>query len=81
MNYENEQKVKHKNKQYINNKCPICLTEGLKWNLNIIKSDMHMFKCGHGICKTCYKQMQQTNRSENLCFSCPLCRLVRFLQN
>lgn len=52
-----------------NNQCPICLNENLKWNLNIKKSDMHMFKCGHGTCKECYNTLISTSE-----FSCPCCR-------
>ncbi len=57
-----------------NNTCPICLQEDLSWNLNYSKTQIEMFKCGHGTCKVCYQQMQQTNREQNKCFSCPLCR-------
>ena len=57
-----------------NNICPICLTENLLWNINYSKTQMEMFKCGHGTCKTCLKKLQQENRQENRGFSCPLCR-------
>ncbi len=51
------------------NKCPICLDENLEWNLNICKSQMHMFKCGHGTCKKClYKLLEKG------AFQCPMCR-------
>ena len=52
------------------NICSICLTENLKWHINICKSDMQMFKCGHGTCKSCYIKLK--NNSDD--FSCPLCR-------
>ena len=52
------------------NQCPICLTEELKWNIDICKSDMQMFKCGHGTCKTCYTNLIKTQEE----FSCPCCR-------
>ena len=52
------------------NTCPICLKDGLKWNLNIRYSDVQMFKCGHGTCKECYREMQ--NKISE--FSCPCCR-------
>ena len=52
------------------NECPICLTEDLKWNIDIYKSDMHMFKCGHGTCKSCYKKLINTTKE----FACPSCR-------
>ena len=52
-----------------NNTCSICLQEGLSWNLNYSKTEMEMFKCGHGTCKNCYKKMKTENS-----FSCPLCR-------
>ena len=52
------------------NTCPICLKEGLKWHLNIRYSDVQMFKCGHGTCKECYKEMQNKIKD----FSCPCCR-------
>lgn len=51
------------------NKCPICLTEDLSWNLNICKSDLHMFKCGHGVCKSCFPKLKQVGA-----FQCPMCR-------
>ena len=50
-----------------NNQCPICLKNNLVWNLNISKSDMQMFKCGHGLCKGCYQKKNIDN------FSCPSC--------
>lgn len=53
-----------------NNKCPVCLKDGLSWHLDICKSDMQMFKCGHGICKDCYIKLRNS-QSE---FSCPYCR-------
>ena len=52
------------------NECPICLTEDLNWNINICKSDMHMFKCGHGTCKSCYIKLINTTKE----FACPCCR-------
>ena len=42
-----------------NNTCPICLTSGLSWNLKYSVTQMEMFKCGHGLCKTCYKELKQ----------------------
>ena len=60
--------------QITDNQCPICMKENLVWNLNYDKTQMEMFKCGHGTCKACYKQLQQTNRSQSKSFSCPLCR-------
>lgn len=54
----------------VGNTCPICLVDDLKWNLNIYKSDMQMFKCGHGTCKSCYKELRNKCRE----FSCPCCR-------
>ena len=53
-----------------NNTCPICLTDNLKWNLNICKSDLQMFKCGHGTCKECYIKLKNMDTG----FSCPCCR-------
>jgi hypothetical protein len=57
------------------NKCPSCLKNGLRWNLNICKSDMQMFKCGHGMCIDCYRKQknEQKNKQEN--FSCPSCKI------
>jgi hypothetical protein len=52
------------------NTCPVCLTDELSWDLNHNKSQVEMFKCGHGTCKDCYKQL----RMKTDCFSCPLCR-------
>ena len=52
------------------NTCPICLNENLRWNLNICKSDMQMFKCGHGTCKECYKKLRNSQNE----FMCPCCR-------
>lgn len=52
------------------NTCPICLNENLKWNLNICKSDMQMFKCGHGTCKECYRNLRNSTEE----FFCPCCR-------
>ena len=57
-----------------NNTCPICLTDNLSWNLNYSKTQMEMFKCGHGTCKQCFQKMQQMNRTCEKSFSCPLCR-------
>ena len=57
-----------------NNTCPICLTDNLSWNLNYSKTQMEMFKCGHGTCKRCLQTMQQVNRTCEKSFSCPLCR-------
>ena len=53
-----------------NNECPICLETDKKWNINICKSDMHLFKCGHGTCKSCFNKLKTTEVG----FSCPLCR-------
>lgn len=53
-----------------NNECPICLEKNLGWDLDICKSDMHMFKCGHGTCKACFNTMRSTTQG----FSCPMCR-------
>ena len=53
-----------------NNTCPICLDENLSWHVNINLSDMELFKCGHGVCKTCYNKLK--NRKEE--FRCSLCR-------
>lgn len=53
------------------NTCPICLTEDLDWHVDISKSDMQLFKCGHGTCKACYVKLL-TSIEER--FSCPLCR-------
>lgn len=52
------------------NICSICLTENLKWHIDICKSDMQMFKCGHGTCKSCYVKLKNVSAE----FSCPLCR-------
>jgi len=52
-----------------NNTCPICLQEGLSWSSNYSKSQVEIFKCGHGTCKDCYKKIKSQNS-----FSCPLCR-------
>ena len=54
------------------NQCPICLTDNLCWNLDIQKSDMQMFKCGHGTCKSCYTKWK-TSKTE---FTCPTCREI-----
>jgi len=56
-----------------NNQCPVCLTDGLSWNLNHNKSQMEMFKCGHGTCKDCYSKIAQYTGFPRS-FSCPLCR-------
>ena len=50
-----------------NNTCPICINDNLNWNLNYGKSDIELFRCGHGICKSCYKKLQKP-------FKCCLCR-------
>lgn len=52
-----------------NNTCPVCLNDNLSWNLNICKSDMHMFKCGHGTCKTCLPKLRECGA-----FQCPMCK-------
>ena len=52
------------------NTCPICLKENLDWNIDIRKSKMHMFKCGHGTCKDCYTELI----SKCDVFKCPTCR-------
>ena len=52
------------------NTCPICLTSGLSWHLHINKSQMHMFKCGHGTCKDCFTKLRNSEAE----FSCPMCR-------
>lgn len=52
------------------NQCPVCLESGLSWNINITKSDMHMFKCGHGTCKSCFNKLRSSQKG----FCCPLCR-------
>jgi len=57
-----------------NNKCPICLVNGLSWNVRYAKTHMEMFKCGHGTCKQCYKQIQILNKKKGINFTCPLCR-------
>ncbi len=57
-----------------NNECPICFTQGLLWNINHQKTQIEMFKCGHGICKECYKNMCIANKTDERSFSCPLCR-------
>ena len=56
-----------------NNTCSVCLTENLSWNLHYSKTQMEMFKCGHGTCKECYRKMQQKNIRKNRHFSCPRC--------
>ena len=33
-----------------------------------------MFNCGHGTCKECFKHLQQNLITQNISFSCPLCR-------
>ena len=53
-----------------NNECPICMTEDLDWHIDIHRSDMHLFKCGHGTCKSCFNSL----RSTTVGFCCPLCR-------
>ena len=55
------------------NQCPVCLTDGLSWNLNHGVSQMEMFKCGHGTCKDCYRKIAPSTGCP-LSFSCPLCR-------
>lgn len=50
-----------------NNTCPVCMDENFNWNLNYIKSDIELFKCGHGTCKDCYKKMSKD-------FKCCICR-------
>ena len=52
------------------NTCPICLISDLNWNLHINKSDVHMFKCGHGTCKSCFIKLNNSSSQ----FKCPLCR-------
>ena len=52
------------------NECPICLERNLGWHIDIGKSDMHMFRCGHGTCKSCFNTLRSTTTG----FSCPLCR-------
>jgi len=59
------------------NTCSICLTENLKWHIDICKSDMQMFKCGHGTCKSCYVKLKNVSAE----FSCPLCRSQSQLHN
>lgn len=62
------------------NTCPICLVDDLTWDLNYKKSQVEMFKCGHGSCKCCYKELRsKTSQSTEfkgypLSFSCPICR-------
>ena len=51
------------------NTCPICLTDNLFWNINYSKSDVEIFKCGHGTCKECYQEIKKD-------FKCCLCREV-----
>ena len=74
-----ENRIRVRNKHQMihieNNQCPICLKDGLGWNLNICKSDMQMFACGHGTCKDCYRKLknQQEDRQEK--FSCPSCKI------
>ena len=53
------------------NQCQICYNSA--WYLNGIKtynkpSTIEFFKCGHGICTTCYDKMNKVN------FLCPFCR-------
>jgi hypothetical protein len=56
-----------------NNTCSICHTKELLWNLDYSKTQMEMFKCGHGTCKQCYRQMQLLNIKQDKSFSCPKC--------
>ena len=58
-----------------NNQCPICLKNDLVWNLNISKSDMQMFKCGHGTCKDCYRKLKNQQEDQQEKFSCPSCKI------
>jgi len=66
------------------------MDDNLSWNLNYNKTQMEMFKCGHGTCKPCYSKL--TSEFQIICsipetlsnvpalewksleFSCPLCR-------
>ncbi len=52
------------------NQCPICLRDNLNWNINIVNSDMHLFKCGHGTCKSCYLNWKSSKPE----LTCPTCR-------
>ena len=52
------------------NNCPTCPAEDLCWHLDIEKSDVHMFRCGHGTCKKCYNDWKATKSD----FTCPICR-------
>ena len=56
------------------NKCPICLVENLSWNIQYKKTQMEMFKCGHGTCKQCYQSLLFHNKKKGICFRCPQCR-------
>ena len=55
--------------QILDNQCPICLNDGLKWHLNIDHSDVYMFGCGHGCCKDCFTKLKSKEA-----FICPCCR-------
>ena len=59
-----------------NNTCPICRVNELEWNLEYSKTQMEMFKCGHGTCKECYRQIQKLNLKQCKPFSCPQCKIV-----
>ena len=59
------------------NNCPCCPKTNLSWNLNYDKTEVEMFKCGHGTCKKCYKEMCE----ESVCFSCPVCNEGEQLYN
>ena len=56
-----------------NNTCPMCFRKELSWNLHYSKTQMEMFKCGHGTCKQCYRQMKLLNIKQGKSFSCPQC--------
>jgi hypothetical protein len=56
------------------NTCPICYDEELCWHLKYNKTDIEMFKCGHGACKKCFQKLNQYNLANQNEFSCPICK-------
>lgn len=50
-----------------NNTCNSCQKTNLNWSLNYAKTDMEIFRCGHGLCKKCFSEIKNN-------FECPICK-------
>ena len=50
-----------------NNTCHNCKMTNLSWSLNHAKTEMEIFKCGHGLCKKCFLAIKNN-------FECPICK-------